>query len=951
MTPIKEEALQALLSGGARCNLKLEFSDGAVLDNASIVTESLELDESVCESDEFEIGNVFSACFSVIILDDNVNREGMDVVVTMEITYDEEGHAEPFRIGVYKVKSNQRTEDRTHRILTCYDAMSDVLTQNVANGFFESSGSEELYATDTLSGFIDKMFALNGHEDIVSEIPSNIPNTAIDFNLYNTAVISGSDFLSHALALMGSFGYLDNQASYGFVMTNENGNYITTESGAEILLMDYSDSGIFTVVLPHTSPELAVTDGNYVQGSLGYEDFQLRYITGVKIVRTETISIFVENQVNTEVSGEGIDDATVDENTFIAKVVSPGTYSFSYDTSWKLNGSSVTLSQYGIAVTGTPASGDIIEVVFEAIYDDTEKDMEYMFGTETGNVYTLYNNMFLTDKTETQLSVIANNLLNALSGFTYIPSSVVLPAHINLRPGDTVQIVTPEGNTVTFPVLKRTLTGIQAMKNAIEARGTADMSVNANRVEAESIAVTAKLALSKANVARRIADSAEAIASATNQHFWDDDNGIHVSYQTKEEYSQQIAGMNFLANANGILLRNGKTVMTQVTPTDVTVGKQAEGHASMQSDGVHLLYGQKEMGSFTYNTTNGVALLLGDISGINTYITDANGFQIRNKTTPLAGISAASIWLGNSTNFSVNSSGHLTAKSANISGVLTAGSGSSIGGWTAYTSRLESDYTGSSGLRSGMQNGTTYVASSAVFYAGCSTSAGDPIADPSKTNWFVRQDGTMYGKTAYLGYTGADENQYVYVNNTGLTAYVMSSGSGTLQAVSVATLRGSVTYPSGIEKPTGTLNLGGAYISGTYARDEGLYKFTTNATFATLRADVLNVGGNKPITMRIIKKTNQSIDAAPSSGYVGTGKAFVLNANTPSGYRLVGCTVVNTNHAAACKIGAFYTDAEADTITVYLVNQATSAITDLQINIRAIYFAEGASSVMAEATG
>lgn len=934
MTPIKEEVLQALLDGSAICNLKLEFSDGTTLDNASILTESLQLDESVCESEEFEIGNVFSACFSVITLDDGINREGMDVTVTMDIEYDEEGHIEPFRIGVYKVKSSQRTEDMIHRVLTCYDAMSDVLTQNVATGFFSDTGTEKPYVADTLSGFIAKMFALNGHEDIVSEIPSDIPNTAIDFNLYNTAVVSGADFLSDALALMGSFGYLDNQASYGFVMTNEDGNYITTESGAVILLMDYSDSGIFTVVLPHSSPDLSITDGHYVQGSLGYEDFALRYITGVKIIRTETLSIFIENTIDTNISGEGIDDATVNENTFISKVVNPGTYSFSYDASWKLNGNAVTLSQYGITVTGTPVSGDIIEVVFEAIYDDTEKDMEYMFGTDTGNVYTLYNNMFLTDKTETQLGEIANNLLNALSGFTYIPSTVTLPAHINLRPGDTVQIVTPESNVVTFPALRRTLTGIQAMKNNIEARGTADMSVNANETEVTSTAVTAKLALGKANTARRIADSAEKIANTINQHFWDDDNGIHVSYQTKEEYSQQIAGMNFLANANGILLRNGKTVMTQVTPTDVTVGKSSEGHASMQSNGVHLLYGQNEMSSFTYDPQNGVQLILGNTSGINTYITDAEGFQIRNEETPLVGISASSIWLGNSSNFSVDENGHLTAKSVNISGVLTAGAGSSIGGWTAWATRLESDLTGSNGLRSGMQNGASYTGSSAVFYAGCNTPAGGTIANPANTNWYVRQDGIMYGKTVYLGYTGQDENQYVYVNNTGMTAYVMASGSGTLKAVSVATLRGSVTYPSGIEKPTGTLNLGGAYISGTYARDEGLYKFTTNATFATLRTDVLYVGGDKPFAFRLVAKQNQSVAA-------NTGAIFNFDANTPSGYTLLGAVSVYTNHQYACKLGAVHTSVANDQIRVGLSNTSASAITDLEISVRIIYAKSG----------
>lgn len=287
-------------------------------------------------------------------------------------------------------------------------------------------------------------------------------------------------------------------------------------------------------------------------------------------------------------------------------------------------------------------------------------------------------------------------------------------------------------------------------------------------------------------------------------------------------------------------------------------------------------------------------------------------------------------------------------------GTVRLSSGSVIGGWTAYTTRLESDLTGSNGLRSGMQNGATYTGSSAVFYAGCNTPAGGTIANPANTNWYVRQDGVMYSKTAYLGYTGANDNKYVLVNNTGLSARVMSNGSGSLTSVTVASLTGSVTYPSGIEKPTGLLNLGGATISGTYARDEGLYKLTTNSTFVTLRADTLHVGGNKPIAVRLIQKTNQSIGAAPAStstNYVGTGKAFTFNVNTPSGYRFLGITSIYTNHGAACKIGAFYTNIENDTLTVYLVNQSSTAFSDLTISIRALYVADGAISVMANATG
>lgn len=70
------------------------------------------------------------------------------------------------------------------------------------------------------------------------------------------------------------------------------------------------------------------------------------------------------------VSGSGITAATVTVATFSTAVSGvSGTYEFTYDgtaTSWKLNGTSVTLSNYGIETTGTAANNDKITVAFTA---------------------------------------------------------------------------------------------------------------------------------------------------------------------------------------------------------------------------------------------------------------------------------------------------------------------------------------------------------------------------------------------------------------------------------------------------------------------------------------------------------------------------------------------------------------------------------------------------------
>ena len=64
----------------------------------------------------------------------------------------------------------------------------------------------------------------------------------------------------------------------------------------------------------------------------------------------------------------GILWASVNSETFGAKVGQNGTYNFVYNgTSWELDSSAVTLSDYGITVTAnnqTPANGDLISVIY-----------------------------------------------------------------------------------------------------------------------------------------------------------------------------------------------------------------------------------------------------------------------------------------------------------------------------------------------------------------------------------------------------------------------------------------------------------------------------------------------------------------------------------------------------------------------------------------------------------
>lgn len=88
-------------------------------------------------------------------------------------------------------------------------------------------------------------------------------------------------------------------------------------------------------------------------------------VNNVRIGLKTVVNHAVINIIKASVTS-GITWASVDSSTFATAVSSTnGTYNFIYDgTNWKLNNNTVTLSNYGITVTGTPINGDKINVLY-----------------------------------------------------------------------------------------------------------------------------------------------------------------------------------------------------------------------------------------------------------------------------------------------------------------------------------------------------------------------------------------------------------------------------------------------------------------------------------------------------------------------------------------------------------------------------------------------------------
>lgn len=67
------------------------------------------------------------------------------------------------------------------------------------------------------------------------------------------------------------------------------------------------------------------------------------------------------------------------------------------------------------------------------------------------------------------------------------------------------------------------------------------------------------------SVAEAIANAAQKVANAVNQHFFSDSSGIHVTSATQDEWDEQHAGPNVLINSIGQLFRDGLNNLLTLT--------------------------------------------------------------------------------------------------------------------------------------------------------------------------------------------------------------------------------------------------------------------------------------------------------------------------------------------------------------------------------------------------
>ena len=149
------------------------------------------------------------------------------------------------------------------------------------------------------------------------------------------------------------------RVSENFVITTTND--INLSYSANIWRSQISEDG--TYVFTYTKPTSSTSAMSWTaSGTWTYESSQ---------VSLASFGLYPANIVNPSISiavsgsGSGVTAATVVPSTFFGQINTDGITDFWYsseDVSWMLDSTSVSLSTYGIAITGSPLEGDVISV-------------------------------------------------------------------------------------------------------------------------------------------------------------------------------------------------------------------------------------------------------------------------------------------------------------------------------------------------------------------------------------------------------------------------------------------------------------------------------------------------------------------------------------------------------------------------------------------------------------
>ena len=223
-----------------------------VLTNTDICTEEMSLEEALCSDEEIRYGACEASCFKVRVVN-SASFKGKMLYVKMKIVVDDERYLidsqgnrivtddgdyiivnigerdDEIPMGVYKVFSDEPTNDRMWRDLVCYDLMYDIQNANVKEFYtFHKTNNRFPMTLKTLRDMFFDYLRKTDQWRLISTpiLPSDfeVVETTLcndtfptkgDFNVSET--LSGKSLIEAICELNGCFGHINREGKFEFV--------------------------------------------------------------------------------------------------------------------------------------------------------------------------------------------------------------------------------------------------------------------------------------------------------------------------------------------------------------------------------------------------------------------------------------------------------------------------------------------------------------------------------------------------------------------------------------------------------------------------------------------------------------------------------------------------------------------------------------------------------------
>lgn len=304
----------------------------------------------------------------------------------------------------------------------------------------------------------------------------------------------------------------------------------------------------------------------------------------------------------------------------------------------------------------------VVDGISSLVIRQEENDVGANVG-DGDNVYTIEGNFLVYGKSAEELLNIAQSLLPHISGRIYRPASLDCNCMPWLEVGDAIRVPTRDDIVETF-VMKRTISGCQAMRDKIESSGrqtrTEEFTLHKQIIQLEGKAAI-------------ITKDVERISSEV----------VDFKADTATKFEQTATSIKAEATAreNGDTELSGRiTVEADRITAEVKRAQEAESAITQTADEIKLSVSKKVSVGDVTNQLNSELKIDGNSIALTTghFTVDATNFTLdaQGNATFSGKITGGSIDIKNeknNTSFSVDSNGRLTAKGGTFDGSFSAG--------------------------------------------------------------------------------------------------------------------------------------------------------------------------------------------------------------------------------------------------------------------------------------